>query len=109
MNTQDAGKQLDGLSGFAQRLKMLRKQRGFSQTELAELVGLHYTHIGRYERGISQPTAEPIQKLAEAFGVSGDFLLSGSTEEIAKASLEDRELLRLFSIPVHHTILHRRL
>lgn len=57
--------------------------------ELGELVSLHYTHIGRYERGLSRPTAN-------ALGVSGDYLMEGATEEAAKARFEDRELLRQF-------------
>lgn len=37
----------DTLDGFAKRLRDLRKQKNLSQTELGELAGLHYTHIGR--------------------------------------------------------------
>jgi transcriptional regulator with XRE-family HTH domain len=82
--------------GFAQRLKQLRRSKNLSQTELAKLVGLHYNHLGRYERGSSQPSAEALGKLAEALGVSTDYLLEGSTEDAAKADFCDRELLRQF-------------
>lgn len=34
--------------------------------------------------------------MAEALGVSADYLLSGNTEEGARASFEDREMLELF-------------
>ncbi len=46
-------------AGFAARLLSLRKQKNLSQTELGKIVDVHYSHIGRYERGISrtlQPT-----------------------------------------------------
>jgi len=82
--------------GFSGRLRDLRKKKKLSQTELAERVGVHYNHIGRYERGLSRPSADTLKKLADILGVSSDFLLEGSTEEAAKASFEDRELLRLF-------------
>jgi len=59
-------------------------------------VGVHYTHIGRYERGISQPAAETLNRLANVLGVSGDYLIEGATTEVAKATFEDRELLCQF-------------
>lgn len=83
-------------AGFPERLRQLRKQRNLSQTQLGELVHLHYTHIGRYERGVSRPTADALGRLAETLGVSGDYLMEGATEEAAKARFEDRELLRQF-------------
>ena len=82
--------------GFAKRLRELRMQKNLTQTELGQLTGLHYNHIGRYERGGSRPTADALQKMADALGVSGDYLLNGVTEEAAKARFEDRELLRQF-------------
>jgi len=83
-------------SGFPERLRQLRKQKDLSQTELGQLVDLHYTHIGRYERGASKPSAEALRRLADALGVSTDYLMEGTTEEAAKARFEDRELLRQF-------------
>jgi transcriptional regulator with XRE-family HTH domain len=82
--------------GFAERLRELRKQKGLSQTELGERVGVHYTHIGRYERGVSRPAADTLKRLADALGVSGDYLLEGAVEEAARARFEDRELLQQF-------------
>lgn len=82
--------------GFPERLRQLRKQKDLSQTELGELVDLHYTHIGRYERGSSKPSAAALGRLADALGVSTDYLMEGTTDEAAKARFEDRELLRQF-------------
>lgn len=81
---------------FAQRLRELRMQKKLTQTDLGQITGLHYNHIGRYERGGSRPTADALQKLADALGVSGDYLLNGVVQEAAKARFEDRELLRRF-------------
>jgi len=64
------------------------------KTRLGQLVDLHYTHVGRYERGASKPSAEALRRLADALGVSTDYLTEGTTEEAAKARFEDRELLR---------------
>ena len=81
--------------GFAERLRELRKQKGLSQAELGERVGIHYTHVGRYERGVSRPAADTLKRLADALGVSGDYLLEGTVEEAARARFEDREPSRL--------------
>jgi len=96
MSDVDARKAAQEADGFAQRLRQLRKQRDLSQTELGKLVDLHYTHIGRYERGTSRPSADAARRLAEALGVSTDYLMEGATEEAARARFEDRELLRQF-------------
>lgn len=84
------------LDGFAKRLRELRKQKNLSQTELGELAGLHYTHIGRFERGTSRPGGDTLKRLADALGVTSDYLLEGTTGEVAKARFEDRELLKQF-------------
>jgi transcriptional regulator with XRE-family HTH domain len=86
----------DTLDGFAERLRTLRKQKNLSQTELGQLAGLHYTHIGRFERGASRPSGDTLKRLADALGVSSDYLLEGASDEAAKARFEDRELLRQF-------------
>ena len=96
MSRDDAQEKAPGTDGFAQRLRELRRQRDLSQTELGERVGVHYTHISRYERGISRPSADTLKRLADVLGVSGDYLLEGAADEAAKARFEDRELLRQF-------------
>ena len=65
---------------FAQRLAELRKQRGLSQPELADRVGVHVSQVRRYEAGSSQPTLEVLRKMAKALGVSADVLLFDEDE-----------------------------
>jgi len=88
---------MDKNIGFAKRLKELRLNKKVSQTELGKIVGLHFTHISRYERGISQPTAEKIKRLAEFLGVTTDYLIEGKINDIAKTKLGDKDLLEMFS------------
>lgn len=84
------------LDGFAQRLRELRKHKNLSQTELGQLAGLHYTHIGRFERGSSRPGGDTLKRVADALGVTSDYLLGGAVNAVAKARFEDRELLKQF-------------
>jgi len=81
---------------FKDRLKQARANKGLSQSKLADIVGVHVTNISRYERGENKPTSSVLSKLAEALGVSADFLMSGSTDDMANASISDRELLEQF-------------
>lgn len=86
-----------GDSKFSIRLKQLRLDKGYSQKDVADIVGLHSIHYGRYERGDSLPAAETLTKLADALGVSVDYLLEGKNEEAAVAKFEDKELLGMFA------------
>lgn len=81
---------------FSERLRDLRRGKNLSQSELGKLVGLHYTQIGRYERGESRPSSDVLKRLAGVLNVSTDFLMDGSAEAAAKAHLQDRELLEHF-------------
>lgn len=65
---------------FSERLTALRKQRGLTQTALAEQVGLAVLQIRRYEGGASQPTLDVIRRLAIALGVSADMLVFDQDE-----------------------------
>ena len=81
---------------LGERIKQVRKQRGMSQSALAERVGLSYAQIGRYETKGTQPPAEALKKIADALGISPDFLLYGSAEQKAGANLNDVELIQQF-------------
>ena len=96
MSGKDAELQVPEHGDFSHRLRELRRQQDLSQTVLAERVQVRSTHISRYERGLSRPSADTLERLADVLGVSGDYLLEGATDEAAKARFEDRELLRRF-------------
>ncbi len=81
---------------FKDRLKQARKDKGISQSKLAQMIGVHVTNISRYERGENKPTSQVLTKLSDALGISADFLMSGSTDEVATAMISDRELLEQF-------------
>jgi transcriptional regulator with XRE-family HTH domain len=67
-------------NGFGHRLLSLRKQRGWSQPELGKKVGTSGAIIGRYERGEITPSIEVAKKLADAFGVTLDYLVDDNKE-----------------------------
>lgn len=81
---------------FPERLRQLRVTKKMSQEELGQLTDLNYNHIGRYERGDSRPSADKLKALAEALGVTTDYLLDGNSDNAARVNIEDQELLEMF-------------
>lgn len=53
----------------------LRKQKNWSQTELAAGSGVSREMIGKYERGEAVPSIDAAKKIADAFEVSMDYLV----------------------------------
>ena len=61
---------MDKIRQIAENIKTLRKKKNWSQSELAEKIGVHLTHINRIENGKYNPSIEDIIKLSEIFEVS---------------------------------------
>ena len=77
---------------FGQRVTIVRKQRRLTQTALGERVGTSGDIIGKYERGEMKPSVETARKLADALGVSLDYLTG--TEEANVPSEETRRRMQ---------------
>ncbi len=60
---------------FAERIKMLRKQKNIKQSELGEMVGLSSNAISDIERGRRTTTIEKLVAIADYFEVSIDYLV----------------------------------
>ena len=54
---------------FGKKLQTMRKEKGYSQEELAFRAGLDRTYISGIERGIRNPALKNIAKLAKALDV----------------------------------------
>lgn len=65
---------------FPQRLAALRKERGFTQQQMADKIGMHVSQLKRYEAASSQPTIEVFRRIALALNVSADMLLFEADE-----------------------------
>ena len=57
------------------RIKELRKEKGLTQKQLAELVNKSETGLASWEQGLSEPSVNDIRTLCKIFGVSADYLL----------------------------------
>ena len=60
---------------FGQRLAALRNERGWTQPQLAEQLGVSVKTITYYERAAQNPTAKTLDRIAEVFGVDPSELI----------------------------------
>jgi transcriptional regulator with XRE-family HTH domain len=81
---------------FGERMRRLRRLKELSQTELGQRIGVHYTQIGRYERGESLPSSDKLKALSDTLGVTPSYLMEGAADDVEAAAFEDRQLLRQF-------------
>ena len=65
---------------FSKRIKELRKERGLTQLEMAELLGCKDRHYQRIEYGQINIPSLTLKFLADYFGVSADYLLGRSDD-----------------------------
>lgn len=69
---------------FGQRLTRLmnsQKPKRATQKEIAALMGVAYQSVQRWQKDISMPETEKLKPLSEHFGVSVDYLLSGTERQ----------------------------
>lgn len=62
---------------IADRIQSLRKEKGISQEELAEQVGVSRQAVSKWESEQSSPEVDKIILLSDYFGVTTDYLLKG--------------------------------
>jgi transcriptional regulator with XRE-family HTH domain len=62
--------------GFKENLKQLRKQKGWTQVQAAEQAGVPFRTLQNWETGSREPRLVALKKLAAAFVVTADELLT---------------------------------
>ena len=62
------------------RLFELREEKNLTQEDIAKAISTSRTNIGRWEKGINEPSASLIIQLANFFECSTDFLLGRSDD-----------------------------
>ena len=81
------------------RIKALRKARHWPQKQLANMVGVRYEQLNKYEGGFHIPAAETLIRLAEALDTTVDYLLTGT--RIEQSNLANVRLFRRFRALEH--------
>ena len=88
---------------FAETLKKLRTDKGFSQRELAEQIFVSRPTIARWESGSRLPDAAMIFRLAKCLGVDVNTLLSAALENDDAPNVimvDDRKIFLAGALPI---------
>ena len=75
---------------FNEKIQQLRKQNGWTQEELAEMLFVSRTAVSKWESGRGYPSIESLKTISKHFSISVDDLLS-SEEVISLAENEQNE------------------
>ena len=71
------------------RLKKLRKEKGLTQGQLGEMLGVGKSAICCYEKELRNPSLESIMDMVNIFAVSTVYLFG--IDEIAEVTFEDKK------------------
>lgn len=112
---------------IGERITVLRKRAKLSQEQLAKQLNVSASAIGMYEQGRREPSIGTLVELSQIFGVSLDYLITGSDasdrniEKIAgvlfvlqadipgvsdAVLLSEADLVRIVSVLQHGTTEH---
>lgn len=69
---------------LADRLVALRKERGFSQEELADRLGISRQAVSKWEQALSSPDLDNLVRLAQLYGLPLDELVCVDAPPAAK-------------------------
>ena len=69
-------------SMIGDKLKALRKEKGYTQQDVADAIGITRGALGGYETSRRNPRLPELQKLADFFGVGLDYFGIASKDDI---------------------------
>lgn len=81
---------------FGMMIAALRKEKGMTQLDLAEKMGVTDKAVSKWERDLSFPDVSSLPKLAEIFGVSVDELMQVKAE--SKGEGKNEKLTELINL-----------
>jgi transcriptional regulator with XRE-family HTH domain len=88
---------LEAIMPIGDKIKRLRQEKNWSQDQLADKIDVGRRFISNYENGKNLPSASTLQKLAEVFEVSVDYLLSDDQiKNLASVQITDKTLIEYF-------------
>ena len=92
------------MNSFGDRLRALRRERNFHQSELGEILELSPSAIGSYERNLREPSYYHLVKIADLFDVSVDYLLCRTNERLTVADYTKLDSFSLADLLYDHTV-----
>lgn len=87
---------------IADKIKYLREQQGFTQSDLAKKLGITRSSVNAWEMGISVPSTQYVVELANIFKVSTDYLLGmKSTATVSVEGLSEKDVQLINAVIAH--------
>jgi transcriptional regulator with XRE-family HTH domain len=81
---------------LGEKIKQLRKEKGYSQTFLEKKSGVNSRLLSKYENGRIIPTADTLRKIVEGLDISADYLIFNNVPKDGRCQLSDLELFERF-------------
>ena len=81
---------------IGEKVRLLRKHAGLTQEKLAELVGVSYQQIQKYEAGSTMLNTEKLQLVASALKVPTSAFFEDDTYEKSPLSDREKKLVKAF-------------
>ena len=79
-----------------ERIRVLRKEHGYTQWELGQMVGCSKQIISNIERGRTEVSAEMAARFANVFHVIADELVRENDPYVMRLTPEERSLIRTY-------------
>lgn len=80
---------MSNMLNIGSKISLLRKQKNWSQGDLAQKIESSREIIGKYERNENLPSIEMVVKMAKAFDITVDFLIAdGEYAALDKETIE---------------------
>ena len=88
----DENENKENVSTLGTRIAEMRKQKGYTQEEFSDMLGVSPQAVSKWENDLSCPDIMLIPQIATIFGITTDELLTGKTPE--KEASEDTQQIR---------------
>lgn len=80
------------MRGIGRRIKFARKERGLNQGQLCERARIPSTNVvSKFELGLDVPKGERLKLIADALGVSEDYIIKGEGKDMAMSTKQTRK------------------
>lgn len=81
---------------FKDALREARKEKGLTQSEIAEAMSITKSTYCGYETGKRQPDVMKIKQISEILGIPADRLLQTGHEDVQRVSAKEQSMIDLF-------------
>lgn len=81
---------------LGERLRIARQKAGYKQVQVKEHTQINNKTLSGYENNISEPDINTLNKLAELYNVSLDWLTTGKEKNITSSNVADQEAFEKF-------------